>query len=71
MGLKRGGGVRRRLIVLGSAGGAIADLARGLWQRGPGRRWLVPLAVFLCVFGLILTLATAVEALAPFIYAIF
>ena len=35
------------------------------------RRWLVPLAVFLCVFGVILTLATAVEALAPFIYAIF
>jgi hypothetical protein len=31
----------------------------------------VPLAVFLCVIGLVLTLATAVEALAPFIYAIF
>ncbi len=71
MGLKRGGGVRRRLIVLGSAAGSIADLVRGLWQRGSGKRWLVPLAVFLCVFGLILTLATAVEALALFIYAIF
>ena len=29
------------------------------------------LAVFLCLFGLILILATTVEALAPFIYAIF
>jgi uncharacterized protein DUF5989 len=68
--MKRGG-VRRRLIVLGSAAGSIADLARGLWRSDSGRRWLVPLAVFLCVFGLVLTLATAVEALAPFIYAIF
>jgi hypothetical protein len=71
VGLKHRGGVHRRLIVLGSAAGSIADLTRGLWQRGSRRRWLVPLAVFLCVFGVILTLATAVEALAPFIYAIF
>jgi hypothetical protein len=71
VGVKRVGGMRRRLIVLGSAGGAIVDLARGLWRRESGKRWLVPLAVFLCVFGLVLTLATAVEALAPFIYAIF
>ena len=71
MGVRRGGGVWRRVVVLGSAGGAIADLARGLWRRESGRRWLVPLAVFLCVIGLVLTLATAVEALAPFIYAIF
>jgi len=27
--------------------------------------------VFLCVFGLVLILATTIEALAPFIYAIF
>ena len=71
MGLKRGGSVRRRLIVLGSAAGSIADLTRGLWQRESGRRWLVPLAVFLCLFGFVLILATTVEALAPFIYAIF
>jgi hypothetical protein len=71
VGVKRGGTVRRRLIVLGSAAGSIIDLARGLWRSGSGKRWLVPLAVFLCVFGLVLTLATAVEALAPFIYAIF
>ena len=71
MGVNRGGGIRRRLVMLGSAGGAIADLTRGLWRRESGKRWLVPLAVFLCVIGLVLTLATAVEALAPFIYAIF
>ena len=69
--MKRTGGIRRRLIMIASAAGSIADLARGLWRSGSGKRWLVPLAVFLCVFGVVLTLATAVEALAPFIYAIF
>ncbi len=69
--IKRRSGMRRRLIMLGSTAGTIADLARGLWRRESGRRWLVPLAVFLCLFGLILILATTVEALAPFIYAIF
>ena len=69
--IKKRGGFRRRLIVLGSAGGSIAQLARGLWRGGSGRRWLVPLAVFLCLTGLVLILAASVEALAPFIYAIF
>ena len=69
--MRRTGSVRRRMIMLGSAAGSIADLARGLWRSDSGKRWLVPLAVFLCVFGVVLTLATAVEALAPFIYAIF
>ena len=69
--LKRRGGFHRRLIVIASAGGSIVDLVRGLWRSESGHRWLVPLAVFLCVFGLILILATTVEALAPFIYAIF
>ena len=67
----RRSGIRRRLTMIASAGGSIADLARGLWRADSGRRWLVPLAVFMCVFGLILILATTVEALAPFIYAIF
>jgi hypothetical protein len=58
-------------MVAASAGGSIVDLARGLWRTGSGKRWLVPLAVFLCIFGVILIFATAVEALAPFIYAIF
>ena len=69
--MRRTGSVRRRMIMLGSVAGSIADLARGLWRSDSGNRWLVPLAVFLCVFGVVLTLATAVEALAPFIYAIF
>jgi hypothetical protein len=64
-------GMHRRLIMLGTAGGSIADLALGLWRSDSGKRWLLPLAVFLCLFGLILILATTVEALAPFIYAIF
>jgi len=71
MALKRRGGFRRRVIMIAGAGGSIADLARGLWRAESGRRWLVPLAVFLCVFGVILILAATVEALAPFIYAIF
>ena len=69
--VRKRGGIRRRLIVLGSAGATTADLVRGLWRRDSGKRWLVPLAVFLCLFGLVLILATTVEALAPFIYAIF
>jgi hypothetical protein len=64
-------GLRRRLVILGSAGGSIADLTRGLWRSDSGKRWLIPLAVFLCIFGLVLVVATTVEALAPFIYAIF
>jgi uncharacterized protein DUF5989 len=69
--IRRPSGTRRRLIMLGSTAGSIGDLARGLWRSDSGKRWLVPLAVFLCLFGLVLILATTVEALAPFIYAIF
>jgi hypothetical protein len=69
--IKKPSGTRRRLIMISTAGGTIADLVRGLWHSDSGQRWLVPLAVFLCIFGLILILATTVEALAPFIYAIF
>jgi len=69
--LRQRGSIERRLILLASAGGSIADLTRGLWRGEAGKRWLVPLAVFLCLFGLVLLLATTVEALAPFIYAIF
>ncbi len=64
-------GIRRRLIMLGAAGGSITDLVRGLWRDESGKRWLIPLAVFLCIVGMVLILATTVEALAPFIYAIF
>ena len=69
--LKQRSGLHRRVIMVASAGGSIVDLARGLWSGESGKRWLVPLAVFLCIVGVILIFATAVEALAPFIYAIF
>jgi hypothetical protein len=65
------GPLQRGLIVLSSAGGSIIEMTLGMWRGGAGRRWLVPLAIFLCVTGLILILAVSVEALAPFIYAIF
>jgi len=64
-------GMHRRLIMLGTAGGSIGDLVRGMWRDESGKRWLIPLAVFLCIVGMVLILATTVEALAPFIYAIF
>lgn len=69
--IRKRGKMERGLIILGSAVGSTTELARGMWQSGPGKRWLVPLAVFLCVTGLVLTLAASVEALAPFIYSIF
>jgi hypothetical protein len=68
--IKKRGRIKRGLIVLGSAGGSIVQLARGLWRSDSKKRWLVPLAVFLCLTGLVLILATTVEALAPFIYSI-
>ncbi len=67
--IKKRGKLRRGMIIIGSAGGSITDLSLGLWRGG--RRWLMPLAVFLCVTGLVLVLAASVEALAPFIYSIF
>src|SRR5258708_9014147 len=68
--LKKRGRIHRGLIVLSSAGGSIAHLVRGLWRSDSHQRWLLPLAIFLCLTGLVLVLATAVEALAPFIYTI-
>ena len=69
--MKRRGRMARQLIVFSTMAGSISDLARGMWRSGGARRWLVPLAVFLCVTGAVLVLAAGVEALAPFIYAIF
>jgi hypothetical protein len=69
--LKKRGAVQRKLIVLGSSFGSIAQLAGGLWQSDSGKRWLVPLAVFLAVSGIVLAIAASVEALAPFVYSIF
>jgi hypothetical protein len=69
--IKKRGRLHRGAIVFASTGGSIAELARGLWNGGAHKRWMVPLAVFLCLTGLLLILATTVEALAPFIYSIF
>jgi hypothetical protein len=65
------GRFHRQMIVLGSMAGSTSDLVGGLWRGGGGRRWLIPLAVFLCVTGAILVAAVSVQALAPFVYAIF
>ena len=69
--LKKRSKIQRGLIVFGSTFGSMADLTSGLWRSDSHRRWLVPLAIFLCLTGLLLIVATTVEALAPFIYAIF
>jgi Family of unknown function (DUF5989) len=69
--LKKRGAIQRKLIVLGSSFGSIAQLAGGLWRSDSGKRWLVPLAVFLAVIGIVLGVAASVEALAPFVYSIF
>ena len=69
--IKRRSRVARTLILIGSAALSIVDGARGLWRSEAGRKWLVPLVVFLCVTGIVLVAAASVEALAPFIYAIF
>ncbi len=68
--IKKRGRIQRGLIVLGSTGGSIAHLTSGLWRSDTQKRWLIPLAIFLCLTGLILILASTVEALAPFIYSI-
>ena len=68
--IKRHGRYRRGLIVFASTFGSTAQLARGLWHSDSDRRWLTPLAIFLCLTGLLLIVATTVEALAPFIYSI-
>ena len=69
--IKRPGKIERGLIIMGSAAGSIGDLALGMWRSDSSKRWVLPLAVFLCVMGLMLAMAASVEALAPFIYSIF
>jgi len=69
--IKRRGKIARTLLILGMAAPTIADGARGLWRSESGRKWLVPLLVFLCTTGLLLLIAASAEALAPFVYAIF
>jgi hypothetical protein len=69
--IKRRGRVARTVLLLRSAGPTVFDGARGLWRSDAGRRWMVPLLVFLCLTGVLLVVAASVEALAPFVYAIF
>jgi hypothetical protein len=69
--IKKRGRIHRGVIVLASTAGSVADLAAGMWRSETHKRWMIPLAVFLCATGLLLILATTVEALAPFIYSIF
>jgi hypothetical protein len=69
--MKKRGRIQRQLIVFSSMADGVSDLAGGLWRGGGTKRWLAPLAIFLCVTGALLVLAAGVEALAPFIYAIF
>ncbi len=69
--IKKRGKMRRGMVVLANAIPSIAEFAGGLWRSGSGKRWLIPLVVFLCLTGLLLTIAASVEALAPFIYTIF
>lgn len=69
--MKKRGRIERQLIVFSSMAGGVSDLASGLWKGGGTKRWIAPLAIFLCVTGALLVLAAGVEALAPFIYAIF
>lgn len=68
--IKTRGKTRRGLILFGSTFGSMTQLARGLWRSDSDKRWLTPLAIFLCITGTLLIVATAVEALAPFIYSI-
>lgn len=58
----------RQLIVFRSALGSTGSMVSG---RARERWWLMPLIVFLCINGLVLTLVAGVEALAPFVYAVF
>ena len=69
--IRQKGRMRRQMVVLGSAFGSTAELARGMWRGGRHKRLVMPLAIFLCVTGFLLVLAASVEALAPFIYSIF
>jgi hypothetical protein len=69
--IRRRGKLARTFLLVGSAGPTIVDGVRGLWRSESGRKWMVPLLVFVCVTGVLLIVAASVEALAPFVYAIF
>lgn len=63
--------IARQWIIFRSAFGTTGELVRGTWQSRSRRRWMIPLILFLCLNGLLLTLAAGVEVVAPFVYSIF
>lgn len=69
--IRKRGKLARQLTVFTSAFGTTAKLIRDSATAGSRRWWLIPLFAFLCLTGLLLTLAAGVEALAPFVYSIF
>jgi Family of unknown function (DUF5989) len=69
--IQRHGRLRNGVVVAWSIVPSAVDLLRALWLSRAGKRWLVPLVVFLCLTAVLLLLAASVEALAPFIYSIF
>jgi hypothetical protein len=69
--IRKRGHMHRQMIMLGSIVGAAGELTLGLWRDPGAKRWMIPLAVFLCLTGALLILAVTVEALAPFVYPIF
>jgi len=69
--IKKRGKMRRGVVVLANTIPSIGEFAAGLWRSDSGKKWLIPLVVFLCVTGLLLILAATVNALAPFIYTVF
>ena len=69
--IKKRSRIVRQYIIFASAFGTAGELLAGTWRTRGGRRWMIPLIVFLCLNGLLLTLAAGVEFLAPFVYSIF
>ena len=68
---RRPGKLKRGLVMIGTALPSLFALPGAVYRSQQGKRWLVPLMVFLGLSGLLLILGGAVEALAPFVYAIF
>jgi hypothetical protein len=69
--IQKQGRFRHGLTMFASIAPSASDLVRGLWHDDAHKRWLIPLAVFLCLTAVLLLIAASVEALAPFIYSIF
>ena len=69
--IRKRGKIRRALTMILVAFPATWEFIRDLWRSDHGKWFLIPLAIFLCLTGILLIFAGSVEALAPFIYAIF